>query len=397
MNIVILPIRYPSPQSPTLGVFFQEQVNALIELIPEWQFALSFVEHHQLHLREPKTWPGFISGLKTAQPQQIQRIKHNFWIAYHQVPRWTYRILQGNLNARLRSHRRHIQRLLTLWGHIDLIHAHVTWPSGWIAWQLSQEFNIPYIITEHMSPFPYPYPYLIHNGQLTSLIVEPIKSAKAVIAVSPFLVQHMQNLGLSGVQYIPNIVDETRFYPAQRQETPSFVFATLCRIEEQKGIPDLLQAIALLKDDYPQFKFRIGGKGSKLKACQKLERELNLSDCVEWVGPILPEDAPAFFNAADAYVMPSYHETFGVVFAEALACGKPLIATRCGGPEVIVTPENGLLVDPGEPAQIANALVRIFKNKDKYPPEKLHQDFLSRFSRPAVIEQLKKLYEGLMI
>lgn len=403
MRIVVLPIRYPSPQMPTLGVFFQEQLEALTNFLPNWSFALSFVEVFQLHLREPQTWPHFIRNLTEVPPHTLYQKESNLLICHHQVPRWTYRIFHGNLMQRFYSHRRQLQRILRIWGHIDLIHAHVTWPSGWFALKLSEEFGIPYIITEHtvrapFGPFPYPNPHLFtDSGEPSELITEPIRKAKAMIAVSPALQSHIHSLGLPCQYYIPNLVNEERFKPLlseqQSNHKKRYVFATLGRMDPQKGIPDLLQAIQIVHHHFPYFFFRIGGTGEALAAYQSQARELGITDCIEWVGAVPPERVPLFLNEADAFVLPSLYETFGVVFAEALACGKPLIATRCGGPEVIVNEHNGLLVDVSNAPALANAMVQLYQNHHKYQPEELRNDFMQRFSRQVVVNQLREVYE----
>lgn len=108
---------------------------------------------------------------------------------------------------------------------------------------------------------------------------------------------------------------------------------------------------------------------------------------------------PALFQQCDAFVfvLTSHHETFGVVYAEALACGKPIIATRCGGPESIVTSENGVLVNVGDITAIRDALLKVIRDREQYHPEVIRTDFLARFSRPAVSSQLKQLYESLLV
>lgn len=86
------------------------------------------------------------------------------------------------------------------------------------------------------------------------------------------------------------------------------------------------------------------------------------------------------------------HETFGVVYAEAIASGKPLIATRCGGPESIVNAINGQLVDVGDVPALARVMQDMAANWHRYSPQAIRHDFEARFSRPAVVHQLRALY-----
>jgi glycosyltransferase involved in cell wall biosynthesis len=81
---------------------------------------------------------------------------------------------------------------------------------------------------------------------------------------------------------------------------------------------------------------------------------------------------------------------------EALACGKPVIATRCGGPEAIVHEGNGLLVPIGDVQAIASAMVKVARSSDRYNADDIRNDFMKRFSRPAVVGQLLTLYRSVL-
>jgi glycosyltransferase involved in cell wall biosynthesis len=175
------------------------------------------------------------------------------------------------------------------------------------------------------------------------------------------------------------------------------VFFTLCSMEPVKGIPDLLKAIRLLIDRLPEgerggIAFRLGGDGPNRREYQDECHGLGLDPWVTWLGFLPRAQARREFQECDAYVLASRYESFGVVLAEALASGRPLIATRCGGPETIVTPENGLLVPVGRPDELAGALHAMLREAGRYDPRVLREDFMRRFSRPAVVERIEEIY-----
>jgi glycosyltransferase involved in cell wall biosynthesis len=273
---------------------------------------------------------------------------------------------------------------------VDIIHAHVSYPGGYIASLLSREFGIPYVLTEHMSPFP--FPGLMRNGSPRNEISEAFDNASATIAVSKSLAERIASFGYQTPKVIPNVIDERRFQigdPSRKK----FVFFTLGGLSSQKGIDVLLQSIAKWNPPPDQFEFRIGGDGPQRSEYKKLADKLRVSDRVRWLGPVSRDDAPRLFQECHAFVMPSRHETFGVVFAEAIASGKPIIATKCGGPESIANDSNGILVEIGDVQGLVTAMKDVAKDIESYSPDAIRLDFMNRFSRQAVVPQLLSVYE----
>jgi glycosyltransferase involved in cell wall biosynthesis len=192
---------------------------------------------------------------------------------------------------------------------------------------------------------------------------------------------------------IPNFVDEDVFVPRKKNAGP-FVFLTVCSIVRGKGVVDLLDAISRLGLKPGQAEFRIVGEGRDLDYCRKHAEQLGISDLVVWCGRRLRPDIVAMFQDADAFVLPSHYESFGMVYAEAIACGKPVVATRCGGGEYIVNETNGRLVDVGDIAGLAAALRGMIDHGDAFSSEKIRADFMARFSKRAVLSSLKAVYES---
>ena len=137
---------------------------------------------------------------------------------------------------------------------------------------------------------------------------------------------------------------------------------------------------------------RVVGDGPERPRLQQLAVDLGIADRVRWLGQLPRSSMAGVYRDCDAFVLPSRAETFGVAFIEALACGKPLIATRCGGPEDIVRAGNGLLVPVDDVDALAAALKRMRHESTKYPPEQLRQDFRTRFSVSAVVNDIEKWY-----
>ena len=95
-----------------------------------------------------------------------------------------------------------------------------------------------------------------------------------------------------------------------------------------------------------------------------------------------------------ALVHPSRYETFGVAIVEALAMGRPVVATRCGGPDGIVTARDGLLVPVDDVEALARAMRELREHIDRYDAPAIRQACLERFGEGAVVARLRETYEA---
>jgi glycosyltransferase involved in cell wall biosynthesis len=317
------------------------------------------------------------------------------------VPTWPLELLGGNRQGLLAANRLNLDRATARWGAPEILHAHVSYPAGWIAMTLSRERSIPYVITEHMGPFPLEYYKIGDGSSLSPLLREPLERADATIAVSPTTAAQVAAFGLPAPRFIPNLVDDSRYHAAQVRTDSRFTFLTMSALNDEKGIGDLLEAIALLRRslapaDAARLHFRIVGKKEDAARYEASATRLGVADLIEWPGFLGRDEAPAEFQACDCYVMPSHHESFGIVLAEALACGRPLIATRSGGPEAIVNEGNGLLVPVRRPDELARAMEVMLGRARGFDPGALRAEFMARYSRPAVVGALDAVYADML-
>jgi glycosyltransferase involved in cell wall biosynthesis len=192
---------------------------------------------------------------------------------------------------------------------------------------------------------------------------------------------------------IPNLVNESVFYPASVRQDP-IVILTLCMISEQKGIDTLLKAFALWNPPARLVQLRIAGDGPLRHHYAAMATSLRIDDRVQWLGGVDRTAAAKLYRESSFFVLPSRHETFGVVFAEAIASGLPIVATRCGGPESIVNATNGRMVAVDDVAGLADAMKHVAENLDAFDPRAIRADFETRFSRKAVVRELVKLYHA---
>ena len=122
---------------------------------------------------------------------------------------------------------------------------------------------------------------------------------------------------------------------------------------------------------------------------------LGLGEVVHFWGYISRDEVIEMLQGCDFFVLPSLHETFSITTVEAMACGKPVVATRCGGPEQFVTEETGLLVPAGDAQALAQAIDHMLDAHSTYDPWRLANYVRNRFSFQAVGKQLHSIYTEL--
>ena len=197
-----------------------------------------------------------------------------------------------------------------------------------------------------------------------------LKIARKVIATSRFLAEETKKYLPDGVEaaVIPMGVDTSLFYPSQRKRSDDepVVIGYAKGLYEKYGPHILMEALAKIDITETNFLCRIAG-GGELEVPLKLYAErLGIKQRVEFLGKLPYENIPDFMREIDIFVMPSlWKESFGVAALEASATGIPVIASDIGGiPEVVWTDETGLLVPPGDPTSLADAISTLINEED---------------------------------
>jgi glycosyltransferase involved in cell wall biosynthesis len=207
---------------------------------------------------------------------------------------------------------------------------------------------------------------LIRLQSLVSTQVERrlISTSRAITAVSTAAARQVCELlpGQTGpVDVTWNGVDTALFGPWDSRSAARRRLLFVGRIAPGKGLPDLLQALGVVAAQCPNVVLSIVGDGPLRKQAARQVARYGLGERVEFLGYVRSREALCtLYQEAWALVLPSYHESLPTVLLEAMASGTPVIATRVGSvPDIIVHGENGLLVSPGAPGELAEAICRL--------------------------------------
>ena len=219
-------------------------------------------------------------------------------------------------------------------------------------------------------------------------------NSSKIIAVGPGLKNQLEKIcSEKEILIIPNLID-TNFFSLKQIENTNFVYFCLASLEKKKAIDNLIYSFKKMKNQTS--KLVIGGQGPDLEILKALVSELNLSVRVSFIGKLDREEVVEQLNQSNVFILISRVETFGVVFIEALSCGLPIIASRSGGPDLIVNKDNGLLVEVDDIDGTAKAMDYMYENFEQYSSEKIREHCIQNYSETAVVDKLNKIYEDII-
>lgn len=242
----------------------------------------------------------------------------------------------------------------------DLVDAHYAYPDGAAAARIADALRKPYVLTVRGSDLE----VLARDPARRPAIERTLRRAGAVIAVSASLARRARELGAepSRVHEIGNGVDLAAFAPSDRgaarrrlglsPEEPAIV--AVGRLDPIKGLDLAIEAMALLRRERSTpARLHLVGEGPARHSLEALVRERGLESSVSFHGEVSPSSLASWYAAADVVTLLSHSEGCPNVVIEAIACGRPVVATNVGGvPELVRDGVTGLLIEGREPARV---------------------------------------------
>ncbi|XRO75105.1 glycosyltransferase family 4 protein [Methanocaldococcus sp. 28A] len=264
---------------------------------------------------------------------------------------------------------------------IDLIHSHYAFPQGCVGALLKNKFHISHILTLHGSDA------LILKNSLKGkyFFKYAVKNSDKLICVSKYIKNQLyENLKNKAV-VIYNGIDRELLYDEGDYNFGLFVGAFV----PQKGVDILIEAI---KDI--DFNFKLIGDGMLYKKIENFVIKNNLNH-IELLGKKSFNETASFMRKCSFLVVPSRSEGFGMVAVEAMACSKPVIATKVGGlKEIVINEYNGLLVEKNNPKSLKEKILELINNEDlRKTLGKNGKEFSKKFSWKKCAENVREIYE----
>lgn len=380
LHVLALPKWYPGRRDPQLGDFIRKHMLAVARVA---RVSVVFVS--------PWEGPG-------GQEQELDTSAGAWELrCYYRPSRSTFGPWRKAVNlwryrlAALRG----VRRVLAERGLPDVTHVHILVRPALVAWWLRRRYGVPYLLSEQSSE------YLdgtwAAKGPLFKAINRMLfRRAGAVTAVSPHLGEGLKRLGLcTAYEVVPNVVPGMdRPLPAPGEAGRFMMVADL--VDRTKNISGVLRALKAARDRGHDLRLDVIGDGPDRDALQRLAAATGSNGSVRWLGRLPNAQVLEHMGGTGTVIINSNVETFSVVTGEALASGKPVIATRCGGPEAFITPENGLLIPPKDDAALADAMIAIAGTHGRYDPAAIRRTVSDRFGPDAVGTRFLSIYQRLL-
>lgn len=381
MHVVFLPKYYPGRGDVQLGEFIRRHAQAVATVAQVSVVAV---------LKDTAAATGYQE--EVTDEQGVWTLRAYYRPVDRGLALWRTPV---NFLRYRRAAERAWQRFLRERGQPLVCHVHVLTRPSLLAHKANKEHGIPYAITEHSSEFLdgrwLRRPWL--NRWFTR---RAFAKAGSVSVVSERLGRAIRDLGLVELyEVIPNVLPLERTAAAPRGPAHHAIMVADL-VDRVKNVSGVLECMVLLRHELPELKLTIVGGGEDELRLRQRCSGFKLDDRVTFLGQLSSEEAMKRVAQAGFLIVNSRYETFSVVTGEALMLGKPVIATRCGGPDSFIDGHNGELIPVDNVPALANAVRRMVAGHHQYDPERIRASVDERYSSAWIGQRFLTLYQRML-
>ncbi|MGV8983509.1 glycosyltransferase [Clostridium sp.] len=276
-------------------------------------------------------------------------------------------------------------------GKPNLIHAHFSLPAGYSACIISGKYKIPYVVTEHHTLLLDEH---IHKENI-SMLKRVVSGSSKFICVSDLLkhaVEKWINHEEKKIIVIPNMIN-IRYTYSPPPKSRIFRFLSVGSLIKRKKMNLIIEAFCLAFNKNDNVKLNIIGDGPERNSLLSLIRDKKREQQIFLLGSLSVNEVYENNVNSNVFVLASECETFGIVYREALAVGRPIISTKNGGVEENWNKEYGYLVDKNDKVRLVDAMKQIYAHYDKFNYRYISQECLKLFSSSIVVSQISEVYK----
>ncbi len=275
----------------------------------------------------------------------------------------------------------------------NLIHVHGSLFTGQLARRIARQKKCPYVVSEHTGPFS----RIARNAWYAYLARKTYQSAQAILTVSHYQKQQLVNFGIPAEKIIVtyNPVDTALFKPDEKvKKKKQIVF--ISRLDAFKGAMKCVRAFARLLPQNSNWQLVVCGEGEEKQSIEQFVADNNLQNNIQLLPMQTREQMAKLFQASAFSVFLSLHETFGLVAAESVACGTPVLCSNTTSLPEIVSAKEGVPVNPENEEEIIRGMQYLIDNYTRFNPSELHQSVEKRFGLRIFGEKLSGIYDSIV-
>ncbi len=378
MKILFMPTSYPDKQNPVKNIFIYEQAKALAAM------------GHDVCVTHVKKLPS--RAIFSKADRKIYKVDDGFAVRYttNQKTFKESTFPRMSRNAFLKSMRRVFVHALNDWGKPDVIYSHFSCWAGYSAVKLGKEYGIPVVNIEHYSAF-------IRenvNKVLLDGLKETLECSVHNIAVSANLRDAILTRTQFGrdISVIPNMVDSSFEYsPLPAHE--GFIFCALGNLNHGKRFGLLIEAFCEAFSSEESVKLLIGGAGPEKEKLEEVIAANKRGHQIKLLGRLNREQTLEMYRTSDCFALPSAFETFGIVWREAMAVGRPVITTDHGGWGAEDWSDDfGIMIDVDDKEALICALKDMRDGYEKYDGVRIAKFIEDNYSAKRISERLDKIF-----
>ncbi len=281
--------------------------------------------------------------------------------------------------------------------NFDILHLHTPILPPSVAFYALCASKVPNVAVFHSNTFK---PISIGAKIFKKFFKRYQKKINALVAISPNARDCILPYVPGDYKIIPCGIDLEKFNPKvsplnkfSKIKGPKILY--FGRLDRRKGLPELLKSFPLIKKEFKNAVLIVAGRGPLEKKCKKLARKLKILDSVFFEGFIEENKVPSYYASCDVYCSPALGgESFGIVLLEAMAVGKPVLASKIPGYDFVVKNNfNGVFFNPKDHFDIAKKTIKVLKNKKlRETLSKNALEFSKRYSWDKIALEFESLY-----
>ena len=377
MRIFVIPSVFPSKINPNSGSFILEQCKALSSA--GYKVVVLYVETLRY-----KNWVNKKNVAQNYSIDNIEILYSNYCgLASNKYPNYAINKYNNKLFKLFHD-------ALKKYGPPNFMHAHFTFTAGIGTYELHKMTGIPFIVTEHSSLY---FDHKLNKTIIKNLSIV-IENAFSFLAVSEILRESIKYFIGSNYEIgiIKNMLDDSfKFYPKVSLNDTKFTFFSAGNLVKNKNFQMLIDSFCQEFNEDEKVILRICGNGPERKSLETSVKRYKRSHQISFLGYLNRDEILNQYISCNCFVLTSLYETFGIVYREALAVGRPIISSKNGGILEGWDEDFGILIDNNDVASCKLALRQMYTHINSYNGKLMSEKIRTKYSKEVLIEKINEI------